>query len=117
METGDDLKETHDFIFDHYNQGKLDMVAIYTLTPFPGTKVWEYAREKGLVSEDMDWSRLNLFTIVDYDPKKYIHLSEHMSVDEFNHYVQIFKRLLFLVNNRGMERIKKNIFDPMNVKW
>ena len=30
------------------------------LTPFPGTPIWDDALTKGQVSEDMDWSRLNV---------------------------------------------------------
>lgn len=117
METLKDLKTTYDFIYDNYCEGKLDMIAIYTLTPFPGTKVWDIAKDRGLVTEDMDWSLLNLFTIADYNPQKCIHLCEHIPVDEFGYYVNIFKKLLLLVNNKGIGRMKRNIFDPMNVKW
>jgi radical SAM superfamily enzyme YgiQ (UPF0313 family) len=35
-------------------------VDTYVLTPYPGTPIWEYAKEKGLVQEDMDWGRLNV---------------------------------------------------------
>ncbi|PIS09517.1 hypothetical protein COT75_01145 [Candidatus Beckwithbacteria bacterium CG10_big_fil_rev_8_21_14_0_10_34_10] len=33
----------------------------YILTPFPGTKIWELALQKGLVSNDMEnWGSLHL---------------------------------------------------------
>ena len=31
------------------------------LAPFPGTPVWDYALSRGLVSEDMDWSKLDFY--------------------------------------------------------
>ena len=34
-------------------------MGFYILSPIPGTELWEYAKEKGLVSDDMDWDRLN----------------------------------------------------------
>lgn len=39
---------------------------LYLLTPFPGTPVWDYALKRGLVSPDMDWSRLD----VDYQGRE-----------------------------------------------
>lgn len=33
---------------------------ICLLTPLPGTTLWQHCLEKGLVSEDMDWSKLRL---------------------------------------------------------
>jgi anaerobic magnesium-protoporphyrin IX monomethyl ester cyclase len=117
MEESSDLKATYDFICDNYGAGKLDMVAIYLLTPFPGTKVWEYAKSRGLVDELMDWSRLNLFTIIDFKPEASIYLNEKIPLDEFEYYVNIFKKLLFLVNQKGIERMKKNILDPMDVHY
>jgi anaerobic magnesium-protoporphyrin IX monomethyl ester cyclase len=117
MEESSDLKATYDFICDNYGSGKLDMVAIYLLTPFPGTKVWEHAKSRGLVDDHMDWSRLNLFTIIDFKPQASIYLNEKIPLDEFEYYVNIFRKLLFLVNQKGFERMKKNILDPMDVHY
>jgi len=113
METMDDLK----LIYDNYTAGKLDMIAIYLLTPFPGTKVWDYAVSRELVHDRMDWSRLNLFTIIDFNPTRCLYLNEKIPLEEFSEKVDVFKNLLFLVNQRGIGRMKKNLFDPMNVKF
>jgi len=43
---------------------------ICLLTPLPGTTLWQYATRKGLVSEDMDWSRLSLELNEKTFPKK-----------------------------------------------
>jgi radical SAM superfamily enzyme YgiQ (UPF0313 family) len=37
---------------------KLDASRDYILTPYPGTPLWDYAKKKGLVSDDMDFSRI-----------------------------------------------------------
>ena len=39
----------------------LALFDVYVITPFPGTHVWEIAKEKKLVCEDesMDWRRLS----------------------------------------------------------
>ena len=53
-ETEDDIRKTESFI----KKSKLSSFEVYILTPYPGTAIWSLAEEKGLVSNDMDWSRL-----------------------------------------------------------
>ena len=69
-ETVEDMMETIRFIKDnnirHYD--------INVLTPYPGTPVWDYALSCGLVSNDMDWSKLDY-----HINKEPIILSEHIS--------------------------------------
>ncbi len=69
-ETGDDLLATYDFIFRNIRKRKIDYFEIHTLTPFPGTKVWDHALERGLVSEDMNWDELRV-------PWERLYLSEY----------------------------------------
>jgi anaerobic magnesium-protoporphyrin IX monomethyl ester cyclase len=55
-ETREDVQKTLDLI----KELDLDGISFYVLTPFPGTPVWDYAYSRGLVSEQMDWERLNV---------------------------------------------------------
>ncbi len=57
-ETRKEIMETMKFI----KSVDLGLFDVYVLTPYPGTPVWELAKERGLVSEDdaMDWFRLNV---------------------------------------------------------
>jgi len=55
-ETREEILQTFKFIKD----SKLRGFGIYVLTPLPGTPIWEYAKERGMVSEKMDWSTLNV---------------------------------------------------------
>jgi magnesium-protoporphyrin IX monomethyl ester (oxidative) cyclase len=55
-ETKDDTIKTLEFIRAH----EIDTVQVSFATPFPGTGLWEYAKSKGFVSDEMDWSELNL---------------------------------------------------------
>jgi radical SAM superfamily enzyme YgiQ (UPF0313 family) len=55
-ETEEDVLETLDFI----NKSPLTGFSIYTLVPYPGTPIWDYAKERRLVSDSMPWSRLAL---------------------------------------------------------
>lgn len=59
---------------------KLSRSYLYLLTPYPGTPVWDYAAEKGLVSEDMDWSLLDINQNVDF--RERIIVSEHLKPDD-----------------------------------
>jgi radical SAM superfamily enzyme YgiQ (UPF0313 family) len=58
-ETKEDMRKTIDFI---YNSG-LDTSNVFILAPFPGTEIWEIAKERGIVSEDMDWGKINMGSI------------------------------------------------------
>ncbi len=80
--------ETKDEILDtlrlaHTN---LNHFEPYILTPLPGTKVWEYAKSRGLVSDDMDFDKLNTF-----DVKDSIILSETLSKEEIFELYKKFK--------------------------
>ena len=57
-ETIDDLDLTIDFL--EKNKGRVNINGLYLTMPIPGTPYWKMALDKGLVSEDMDWDRLNL---------------------------------------------------------
>ena len=74
-ETEEDLLKTIGFI--KRNEGKMAVSGFYLMTPFPGTPVWDQALERGLVSEDMDWSRLNLaFDSPDFRWDDFLYLNE-----------------------------------------
>jgi anaerobic magnesium-protoporphyrin IX monomethyl ester cyclase len=72
-ETADEMAQTYDFIKD----SRLDFVDINSLCPLPATEIWEYARKRNLVSEDMDWSRLSYK--FSHDGRRAIVLSESLS--------------------------------------
>lgn len=56
-ETIEDLQLTYKFMVDN----PLNVMNVYITTPLPGTELWEYAKKLGLVSEHMQWSKLNQF--------------------------------------------------------
>ena len=56
QESKRDILETLAFIKDN----RLMSFDLHVLTPFPGTPVWEYAKARHLVHEDMDWDILNV---------------------------------------------------------
>jgi len=83
-ETREEILETLKFI----KESKLRGITISVLTPLPGTPIWDYAEKRGLVSERMDWSRLNMDFVENY--KEAIVLSEKLSREELFQLVTIF---------------------------
>jgi len=55
-ETKEDMIKTLDFI----RSNQLDSARISVMVPFPGTDMWEYAKARGLVSDNMNWDVFNM---------------------------------------------------------
>lgn len=85
--------ETEAEIMDTYNfikRSGLDFVDAFPLIPFPCTPVWDEALERGLVSEEMDWNRLNVYWTAKDDP---IIMSRHLSRADLDRIYAKFQRL------------------------
>jgi len=94
FETEEDLRKVYNFI--DKNHDKLYSVQISPLRPFPGTPLWEYAKEKGLVKDNMeDWSRIQSFTLFfDFDIDSYIYLNDSMGFEIFKNFCSEFRSML-----------------------
>jgi len=88
-ETEAEMMETYRFLKD----SPLAITDVYVLLPYPGTPIWEYARGRGLVSDDMDWRRLTYGTII--RPETLINLSETMSAERLCRIHRKFLRLRY----------------------
>jgi len=95
-ETLEQMEETYEFI----RRNPLSLVNIYVLTPLPGTPVWQDALERGLVSDDMDWDRLNISFELDW--KHVILVSEAVSRRDLHAMYQRLKRLRLIKYARAM---------------
>ena len=89
-ETPQDLNQTYNFI--KKNASKAHVAGLYLLSPCPGTKLWDYAMEQGLVTEDqdkMDWSTLMLdVQKPNFSWSKCVYLNEDtMSRKQLKYYV------------------------------
>lgn len=92
--------------FEFIKKSKLDGFAINMLTPLPGTPIWDYAESKGIVSSDMDWSRLNTDFADDYENS--IIVSETLSRKELCNLFKMFqrekrKRVIFYLIKSGLK--------------
>jgi len=79
--------DTYNFI----RRNKVDIFDVYLLTPFPGTPIWEYAEERGLVHDEMDWDKLS-FRFSDHFESVVI-LSECLTREDLVGLYKKFKRL------------------------
>ena len=56
-ETPKEIMQTYKFI----QRSKLDGGDTYVLLPFPGTKVWDYGKEKGQLNDFMNWDNFEIY--------------------------------------------------------
>ena len=99
-EAREDILQTLAFI----KENKIKRFNIYVLTPYPGTPVWEYARTRNLVSEDMDWETLNVnFGVCHANA---IILSEKLTRDE------IYELFLLFADIKKKRKLKRSLRNP-----
>ncbi len=98
-ETRDDLKMTFDFIID--NMDVFSALVIGPLMVLPGTPIWDYALQRGLIDEakltgvvlepeDLEDDKKFFF-------EKYVYLNEHMPKEEFYFHYQLAKKLELII--------------------
>jgi anaerobic magnesium-protoporphyrin IX monomethyl ester cyclase len=105
IETKEDMLMTLRKIFINFKEGKLGSPTWATLIPYPGTKIWDYAAEKGIVSNNMDWNNYQA-------TQSTMYLCEEVSLSEFNQlmdeWVTKFSLLLKNIPERGGHFVVRN---------
>lgn len=91
-ETDEDIQQTYDFI----KQVPIRKIQVFLPIPYPGTQLWQYAMNRGLVSENMKWETLDLIATM-ADPssvlKDFVILSEKLSREELYQWLVKFRRI------------------------
>ncbi len=90
-ETLAEMEDTLEFLRFAMKNGA-HRVWTFVLTPFPATKIWEIAKGRGKVSDDMGWDILSL-----NDPEHPLLLDETVSVEDFKKVFMAGRRIV----NRG----------------
>jgi anaerobic magnesium-protoporphyrin IX monomethyl ester cyclase len=103
QETREDILQTLSFI----QENRLESFDINVLTPFPGTPIWDDARARNLVDEDMDWDRLNVHFGVNHEDA--VILSEKLTRAE------IYELFLRFARVKKRMRIRKALKDPKSL--
>jgi radical SAM superfamily enzyme YgiQ (UPF0313 family) len=92
QETIEDIQETYDFI----KSVPINKIQVFLPIPYPGTRLWQNALERNLVSENMEWEKLDLIATM-ADPKSvltdFVVLSEHLSRKQLYGWLLRFGRL------------------------
>lgn len=90
IETYQELQQSYWYIRKNYPP--MSMAGIFRLTPFPGTKFWQEAIEKGIVKDkNNDWT---LFNYADYEKKDYLYANPSIPLDTFKAAYQKFTDLM-----------------------
>jgi len=77
QEAMEDMEKTYNFI----KRNRMALIEVQTLTPLPGTKIWDYAKKRGIVSDKMNWDSLLLRIKGDGENQPW--LCENVSWGEF----------------------------------
>jgi magnesium-protoporphyrin IX monomethyl ester (oxidative) cyclase len=99
-ESREDVLTTLEFI----KKNGIDDFDLYVLTPLPGTPVWDYAKERGLVDEQMDWSKLSIN--FEYNHENAVILSEKLTREELYKLFKLFRRY------KLVKMMKKGLRNP-----
>jgi radical SAM superfamily enzyme YgiQ (UPF0313 family) len=104
QETREQIMDSYRFIREH----RIPDFEVYVLMPFPGTPVWDYAAQRGLVGPDMKWERLR-YTVTDFGPQSIV-LSERLGYQELADLYRMFTALR--VRGRRVGMVKQAIKHP-----
>lgn len=107
QEGKEDILQTLSFI----KENRLLSFDLYVLTPFPGTPIWDYAKARKLVSEDMNWETLDVNFKSNSD--KAIILSEKMTRAEIHKLFMLF--LKFKRKAKRKSKIKRILRHPKSL--
>lgn len=106
-ETKEDMMMTLDFI----RNNPFDTLEICITTPLPGTELWEYAKQKNLVNDYMDWDKLHMHPI-DSGLGNII-LDDEVTKEEF---AELFKLFTNEIETRQLKIKLSNLFSWKLIK-
>ena len=128
METEEDLQMTMDFV----KNKKINSFSVFQLVPFPSTVIWEYAKSKGIVSEDTTDFSFAQLARPEFKPDMV--MTEHIDKETLKKWYFMFQEeaekrnyrifkfkiryLKYLLNRRFLSRIvSKHKEIPKYLKW
>jgi len=110
-ETEEDLWSTYEFI--EKNMDKLLEVEFNVAIPWPGTDLWNIAKERGLVGEEMDFGVLKECAhFPNYSTDLYPYLNTVIAPERFDVILVEFKRLFHKMMNKISKLGLKNQVNP-----
>lgn len=113
-ETMDDMEQTRTFIQE--NLHRLAHAHISVTTPLPETVLWDYAKERGIISQNIDWNQFRLGFNPISDKEIPFYLADAPK-DEFLEFMDSIYREVARINPTGgvdfsLATLKKVLRDP-----
>lgn len=99
-ETMDEIIETFEFI----KNSPIDYFSISVMIPFPGTEIWDYAKSRNLVNENMDWDSFEWDL---KNNKKYLIIDDAVPKKDL---IQMYFKMTNEIENRTKKRNCNKIF-------
>ncbi len=100
-ETKDEILETYEFI----RVSPIDSFDLSVMIPFPATEVWDYAKSRNLVNDDMNWDLLDMDFVE--NNKEYLILDDKVSKKDLN---KLYFKIKNEINNKRKKKTCEKIF-------
>lgn len=99
-ETKADIEMTRNLIREILAMDTRNFCQLTVTTPLPGTKLWDYALDKGYITDEVDWRQFSLSPLVSNRHDFYV--NEHIEFDQF---LKIAEDTMSLCNSRRLKSI------------
>jgi len=107
-ETLEDMKKTIELI-DFMKENDVEGAWVFVTSPFPGTELWNYGVEKGLLNDNFDFEYSS-----HYNTMRPIFLEKNIPLIEFQKIFDIAKNKLSAFSRDSWKnRIKRAVLDPV----
>lgn len=103
-ETVEDIRLTQQLIREILDLSPSNFCQVNVTTPLPGTPLWEYARQRGLIPEEIDWRQYSLNPTLSTAPDFYV--NEVIPFEEFR---KLVDETFHLANSRRFESILRRL--------
>lgn len=101
IDTRETIMQTLSFI----KRSRLDSFEVYMLAPMPATPIWQYAKARGLVSEEPAFRWSSIAHRAEYDFNEKIVLTEKLTKQEL---FELYKKFIWLRKTRKFSHMARN---------
>ncbi len=103
-ETREDIRLTQQLIKEILDADPQNFCQASVTTPLPGTELWDYAVERGIISQEVDWSQFSLSPELTLRPDFY--LNEEIPFGEFQ---RLVRETVEIAGSRRLRAIVRNL--------
>ncbi|MDZ7373108.1 MAG: B12-binding domain-containing radical SAM protein [candidate division KSB1 bacterium] len=103
-ETVEDIRLTQNLIREILELSPQNFCQVNVTTPLPGTPLWDYARQRGLIPHEIDWRQYSLDPTLASAPDFYVN-----EVIPFSEFRRLVDETFHLANSRRFESILRRL--------